>query len=454
MELISRTFSYSNFQYSTTNIGDDNVAYLLKLKSISGFTSYNETTFDYNGITSALYDKFPPNQFSTSPGGPFSAYTIVTMVEPHQINIGEYVLLKPLFGDDNLLGLNLVDDIGDELGANPTNNIWLRKPYSGVTSGLIVNQINQMLAFFKGFDVQPTYNSINTYIGYINNYLDSPDVNSYINVGIGEYIKQTPRRLFNDLGFIVLNYTGGTDSVYINLPIYLTQTIQNIGLYELPYSSSTDNKEIAVLPIPESYYLNYNITDVPILLSGPSNNFSYILIDGVTANTYSDFYETTSTTITGYTSDKSSKVRKYASEGIRHGYQLPSGTNSFTFTLTRNTTLNVNDGYIEYTTNSPLSGATQSFVKYNSWGRSPQNNNVGETTRTFVSMVHDELNDKLVLEPKIKNDVFIDRGVFSPFERIYKFCYMRSLEDITSFERGEFNVVSDVPLERTYLING
>lgn len=454
MELVKRICTYTHFQYVKTDLSDESVGYINRMKTLSGFTSYNETTFDHNEIVSALYNKFPPNQFSTSPGGSLSAYTIVNYVEPNLMNIGEYILLKPLFGDDTLLGLNLIDDIGDALGANPNNNVWIRKPYSGQTLGLAITQINEVLGFFKGFNIQPTYNSINTYFPLIERYLESPDVNSFTNVGISQYLRTTPRRVFNELGFIMTNYTGGTEDAYFNLPIYLTQTIHNIGLYELPYSAITDNKEILVLNVPNSYYLEYGIDALPTVVTAPTNNFTYILMDGITANTYSDFFETTSSQITGYTSDKSGKVRKYATEGIRYGYNLPSTPNSITFTLSRNTVPNVNDGYIEYTNTLPLSSSTRSLIRYNSWGRSPQNDNVGNVSRSFVSMVHDELNDKLVLEPKIKNDVFIDRGVFSPFERVYKFAYLRSLEDISSYERGEFNVVQGVPLERIYGVNG
>ena len=456
MELVQRTFTYTHFQNVSTNLGTDNVNYVLQLKSLSGFTSYDETSFDYNGITSALYNKFPPNQFSTSPGGSLSAYTLVTIVNPHTINIGEYILLKPLFGDSSLLGMNTVDDIGDELGANPDYNLWIHKPYIGPTTGLAVVQINEVLAFFKGFDIQPTYDSINTYWDYIDSYINnSPDVDSFVNIGVSDYISTTPRRLFNELGFIILNSTGGTDNTVINLPIYLTQTIQNIGLYDLPYSSATDTSDITVLPMPNNYYLEYGITsNQPVAFPTPPNSFTYILTDGITANTYSDFYESSASIITGYTSDKSIKVRKYATEGIRHGYQLPSTPNSYTFTLFRNTIPNVNDGYIEYTTNGTLSGATRSLMKIASWGRSPINNISGNDARPFVSMVHEEFNDGLVLEPKLKNEVFIDRGVFSPFEKVYKLGYIKSLEDMVSFERGEFNVVQGTPLERIYLTNG
>jgi hypothetical protein len=78
---------------------------------------------------------------------------------------------------------------------------------------------------------------------------------------------------------------------------------------------------------------------------------------------------------------------------------------------------------------------------------------IGNTGRTFTSLVHDEFNDGLVLEAKIKNDVFIDRGVFSPFERVYKLGYLRTIDDIVSFERGEFNVVKDIPISTSYLNN-
>ena len=454
MELIQHTFSYTQFQNTNIDLTGNSVSYIFNLQTVSGFTSYDSTSFDYNDITNALYDKFPPNQFFTSPGGSLSAYTIVNFVEPHTINIGEYILLKPLFGDNNLLGLNMVDDVGDGLGGNPDYNVWIHKGYSGITNGLAIVQINEILSFFKGFNIQPTYDSINAYFLLIECYLKGPDVTSFINIGVGDYIKTTPRRLFNELGFILTDYTGGTNNLTINLPVYLTQTMQNIGLYELPYSSITDNQSINVLPMPDSYYIEYSLSNNPYITSGPVNNFSYILTDGITANTYSDFYELSATTITGITSEKSIKVRKYATNGIRRGYQLPSPANTFSFTLYRNTHPNINDGYIEYTTVSPLSAATTSSFSYNSWGRSPQNNSVGNTDRLFVSMVHDELHNKMVLEPKITNDVFLDRGVFSPFERVYKLGYLRSLDDIVSFERGEFNVVSGIPLERSYLTNG
>lgn len=454
MELVQHTFSYTNFQYTNTNLYGESINYINKIKNLSGFTSYDETQFNYNEITSAIYDKFPLNQFTTTWGGALSAYTIVQLTNPHNVSVGEYVLLKPLFGDDTLLGLNVIDDVGDAIGGNPDFNVWIHKSYSAQTIGFIITQINEILAFFKGFNIQPTYNSINTYWSYIEAYLDSPDVNSFINIGIGDFFREMPRRVFNELGFEITNYTGGTEDVYINLPIYLTQTIQNIGLYQLPYSGISDNKDILVSTLPESYYIEYGITQQPALISSSINTFSYVLTDGITANTYSDFFETTAINITGTTSEKSIKVRKYDGTGIRYGYRLPSASNTFSFTLERNLVDGVNDGYIEYTTVAPLTSANRSSFSYYSWGRSPQNDIVGNTTRSFISMIHDELHDQLILEPKIKNDVFIDRGVFSPFEKVYKLGTLRTLENIASFERGEFNVIDGEQLDRTYLANG
>ena len=454
MELVSRIFTYTHFQYSSIDLSQSSATYLMRLKAQSGFTSYDETTFNYDEITNTLYNQFPPNQFNTSTDN-LSAYTIVTLVEPHSINVGEYILLKPLFGDDNLLGLNLVTNVGGALGGNPDHNVWLSKPYSASTMGLAITQINQVLAFFKGFNIQPTYDSITACMPLVESYLGSPDVNSFRNVGVGEYVSLAPRRVFNELGFVVTNPTGGTEDAQINLPIYLTQTFQNIGLYELPYTSVTDTNYCYVSAMPEAYYRKFmRKSRPPVQLNEPPNSFTYILTDGVTANTYSDFYETTSNLISGFTSDKSIKVRKYVGDGIRRGYDLPSGPTSLTYTLKRNAVSGINDGYVEYTTNTPLSASTTASFRFNSWGRSPQNNIVGNVTRPFISLVHDELNDKLVLEYKITNDVFIDRGVFSPFERVYKLGDMRSIEDIVSFERGEFNVVNGVSLENQYLING
>ena len=113
MELVQRSFSYTHFQYTNVNLSGDNVNYVVQSKSTYGFGSYNETTFDYNGITNALYSYFPPNQFSTSNEGILSAYTIVNLASAHTITLGEYILLKPLFGDPNLLGLNVITAVGD-----------------------------------------------------------------------------------------------------------------------------------------------------------------------------------------------------------------------------------------------------------------------------------------------------------------------------------------------------
>lgn len=453
MELVQYIFSYTNFQYTNTNLFGESVNYINRIKNLSGFTSYDETQFNYNEITSAIYNKFPLNQFTTTWGGALSAYTIVQLTTSHDVSIGEYILLKPLFGDNALLGLNVVDDVGDAIGGNPDYNIWIHKSYSAQTTGIAVTQINEILAFFKGFNIQPTYDSINTYWSYIEAYLGSPDVTSFINIGIGDFFRTMPRRVFNELGFEITNYTGGTEDTYINLPIYLTQTIQNIGLYQLPYSGVSDNKDILVSALPESYYIEYGITQYPAAISGPANAFLYILTDGITANTYSDFFEITTTNITGTTSEKSIKVRKYDGSGIRYGYRLPSAPGTFKFTLERNLVDGINDGYIEYTTVALRKSKLSSF-SYNSWGRSPQNDIVGNITRPFISMIHDELNDQLILEPKIKNDVFIDRGVFSPFEKVYKLGALQTLENIASFERGEFNVIDGEQLDRTYLTNG
>jgi hypothetical protein len=258
MEFVSRTFSYSQFQYASGNTATNSIDYILNLKRLSGFTSYNESLFNYSDIGGALYSQFTPNPFITSPNVT-SGFTIVTLSQPHTIAVGEYILLKPQTGDQTLLGLNKVIDVGNESGGNPDYNVWIRSSYTAHTTGIAITQINEVLSFFKGFNIQPTYNSINTYIDFIENYLESPDVKSFIDTGVNEFYTITPRRLFNDFGYTIYNFTGGTEDAQINLPIYLTQTIKNIGLYELPYSAITDTKSCDVLSIPDSYYLKYGV---------------------------------------------------------------------------------------------------------------------------------------------------------------------------------------------------
>lgn len=452
MELVSKIFSYSQFQCVT---GDTNNSadYVLSFKNPTGYTDYNESTMNFTQITNALYNKFPPNQFSTSPDAT-SAFTIVTMVEQHNINIGDYVLLKPFYGDNFIYGLNKVIDVGNEFGGNPSKTVWLKTPYTAHTAGLAITQINEVLSFFKGFNIQATYNSINQFFyPFIENYLDSPDVKSFKNVTIGDYVSTTPRRVFNDLGFMLIT-SGGTTGSSINVPIYLAQTLDNIGLYNLPFSSATDTTIPMVLPMPDIYYVKYGVNLPGDPISQPPNTFNYVLIDGITANTYSDFYETSPDHISGTTSEKSLKVRKYFGDGIRYGYYLGSTPTSYRYTLERNLVNGINDGYIEYTSSRPLSASTRSYFSYNTWGRSPNNGATPNTGQTFCALVQDSFNLGQILESKIKNDVFIDRGVFSPFERVYKLGILRSIDDIESFEKGDFNVIKDIPLSSMYLANG
>jgi hypothetical protein len=450
MEFLNKIFSYSHFQYTTGDTSSNSVEYIL---SFTGYTGYDESTMNFTQITNALYSKFPPNQFTTSPDAT-SGFTIITTVESHNVNIGDNILLKPFYGDVFLYGLNKVIDVGNEYGGNPSKTIWLNTPYTAYTAGLAINKISEVLSFFKGFDIQPTYDSINQFFyPFIENYLDSPDVDVYKNIDIGQYIDVTPRRVFNDLGYTLIT-SGGTTGSTINVPIYLTQTLDNIGLYSFPFSSSTDTTIPNVLPIPDIYYIKYGINYPGNPVMETPNTFPWILIDGITANTYSDFYETSPDQITGYTSEKSSKVRKYIGDGIRSGYYLGVTPTTYRYTLERNVVNGINDGYIEYTSLRPLSASTRSYFNYSSWGRSPDNGIIPNTGQIFCALVHDSFNLGQILETKIKNDVFIDRGVFSPFERVYKLGFLRTIDDIESFEKGDFNVIKDIPLSSMYLANG
>lgn len=452
MEFLNKTLSYSQFQYLSADTATNSVSYVIGLKTLSGFTSYNEDLFNYTDIAAALYGKFTYNSFTTSPNLT-SGYTIVNLVEPHSIAVGEYILLNTQTGDSTLTGLNKVIDVGNANGANPDNNVWIKKGYSGLTTGVAIEQINEVLGFFKGFNIQPTYDSVNTYITFIENYLISPDVKSFINVGVNEFYSITPRRLFNDFGYKFYNSTGGTQDAQINIPILLTQTIKNIGLYELPYSAITDTKDCNVLEVPDFYYSKYGYTKTTVTYPSGTNSLPYIMIDGITANTYSDLYDIAPHQVSGTTTDQSLRVRKYSTDGIRSSYLISATPTTFTYTLNKNAINGINAGYIEFTSTRPLISSTKSTFNFNSAGRSQYDYMVGNTGRTFTSLVHDEINDGLVLEIKIKNDVFIDKGVFSPFEKVYKLGYLRTIEDITSFERGEFNVVKDLLLSTNYIMN-
>jgi len=461
MDFIKRTISYNQFEYVDVNLSAETINYLIDdYYSYFGFEipRYDESTLNYVEIGNALLPYFTLNQFNTT-SGITQDYTIVTTTEPHGLTTDDRALLYPLFGQSDIISATTILYLGGSYGDNPTTKFILQHPYYIPTNGIFLTNFDQILAFFKGFNLQPTQNTITKYFDLLDKYLNSVDVADVDDIGIGEYYDNTPRGVFNELGFKVIT-SGGTSGATINIPIYLNQTIENLGVYNNVYSAITDNKDIIINDIrtidPNIDVRNENIfivTGTTIFSPNTPNTFQFRIWDGVTGNTINDFFDT-NTNITGITTNMSARVLKYFGDDIRYSYKLSETLFDVTHTINRNTVPGINDGWIEYRTLRPLRNSNISYLSFTSYGLSPENVNVDVNSSRVkqLAVIFDEFKEGMAETPKIINDLFIDKGVFSVFEKVEKFGDIRTLDDFESYENGVFNVSNDEPKVSKYII--
>lgn len=460
MEIIKRTISFSQFEYADVNLSGDTITTFGSQIPLDQLLYYDESTLNYVELANTLYSRFPLIQFNTFSGLTQDFTTVVT-TERHELKVGDRVLLYPLFGQMDIISATTVTYLGDSFGSNPDYSFIMTHPFNISSNGLLLKNLDYILSFFKGFNLQPTTYNINYLFPYLERYLnDSPDLIDVDDTSIGEFYRNTPRNLFNDLGYVLLT-SGGTSGATFNIPIYLTQTIDNLGLYTNTYSGITDNKDILVNDIllfdPNLDTRNQDlfiVTGTTIFSPNISNNFPFRIWDGITGNTINDFYDI-GVVITGMTTNMSKRVVKYVGDDVRYQYKLSDTLTDITYTINPNLIPGINNNsWVEYTTPRPVRDSNTSYLSYTSYGLSPNNVNIDfNTGRTKdLSIVFDEFKMGMVQEPKITNDLFIDKGVFSVFEKIERFSDMLTLDDLESYENGGFNLVNDQPKVNRYII--
>ena len=466
MEVIRKRLSYYDFSWVTTSYTGDTLFELQQIVNNFGLSEWNEAAINYPSFVTGFLTAFPDNfiPFATSSGFSANVTVVTTAPDDHGLVPQERVAMYFTAGQTNATGVYTVTVLGNQLGGNPTDNFLLVTPFTTASQGYLCNLTDEALSFFKGFNVQPTAQAINVLQPYVERYFTSPDLKSLASTAIGEFFSFTPRRVFNELEFVFQapatyssstiptqwGYLSGTTisitgTPVVNLTVFLTQSIENLGIYENFYTGDTDTR-----------FVNILADGSPLAPAvGTTNNLPYYFNDGLNHWGYAytgvtDFYETLYSWITGTTEDKSFLISSYKDlTADQKGdaipkYKLALSPDKLTYTLERNTVIGVNaDNKVEYTTSRPITQSSTSTFKVKSHGLHPLNGNVYTTTGLTAAsaVLYKDANEGLVQRPNYVKDVFIDRGVFSVFENQYKIPLIKTLEDLESFENGEFNVI-------------
>lgn len=214
-------------------------------------------------------------------------------------------------------------------------------------------------------------------------------------------------------------------SFYVN--VLLTQNIDDMGMF-----TDTD-----YIPNPN---MNPNPIDFNVRLTGKSE---------------SDYYTTSITRITGLTQSNLEDVRAYSNN---NPYQVNFDVNSGVYVDYAGKTI---QGVNRVTSLSdPITYVFDADKNDTKIGTSSQNNGLlyqdysgnGNTVVSYFNQGFNQTNTSLsaltkeeylfgiTSTPEVKNDVFIDRGITTIFERHLKLSEVTSLGELTRYGKNYFNV--------------
>lgn len=145
--------------------------------------------------------------------------------------------------------------------------------------------------------------------------------------------------------------------------------------------------------------------------------------------------------VSGISTSRLSELRKYTISNDLYKKYVTGGTlNSDGIVTSASTSNNIKYyiGGIEYV--DVLTGVTSgtTYIIYNPQGSSDPDNFIN------VPYFKNPNKDNIILNPKVNNDVFINRQEISAFDQNYRLEFIKNLSDLTTFAGGNFfNIVSN-----------
>jgi hypothetical protein len=249
---------------------------------------------------------------------------------------------------------------------------------------------------------------------------------------------------------------GRLDFEYIYINVFLTQNIDDMGLFtDVPYVTSPGAVDYTLI---QETYPNFVIPPSVNQIFSASTTDPYIrYFARLNGQTESDFYAAGGI-ITGLTDDKLFSVTSYiTSTPLIPGFNLSIDPNYFVgvdvnglFTNYTAYTIDAQIGniagtglhYKTYNFNRLLFNSTintyfsipYTEVSYQSEGWNSSNTSLSAITK-------EEIYFGIVFPPKVENNVFIDRGTASVFERHSRIRSVLTMEQLELYGNGYYNLV-------------
>lgn len=249
---------------------------------------------------------------------------------------------------------------------------------------------------------------------------------------------------------------GKIDFEYIYVNIFLTQDIDDMGLF-------TDDSTYVQSPGPIDYTLifsTYSGFTLPppsnVLFSGSSLDPFIRFFGRLNGQTVSDFFASGGT-ISGLTDDKLYSVTSYiSSQPFIPGLNLNLDPNYYTAV----------DGlftnYTAYTLDAQIGNITGTGLHYYTYdfNRLIYNSNIDEyfsipytevfyqsegwniNNITLSALLKEEKYFGVVFPPKVENNVFIDRGTASVFEKHSRLRTIKNMGQLVIYGNGYYNLVN------------
>jgi hypothetical protein len=245
---------------------------------------------------------------------------------------------------------------------------------------------------------------------------------------------------------------GALDFEYIHLNVFLTQNIDDMGLFtDVAYVDEPVNYNLLIDKFP-----NFTTPPSASLIFTASTNDPYIrYFARLSGQSASDFYASNGV-ISGLTDDKLYTVTTYFSgTPLLINFNLSDDPNYFTGVN------DINPTYTEYTINalnSNILGTGLHYYTYtfnrlvynayvNNYFSIPytevryQSEGWNGSNTSLSALTKEEVYFGIVFPPKVENNVFIDRGTVTVFEKHSRMSSILTMEQLEEYGNGYFNLI-------------
>jgi len=225
---------------------------------------------------------------------------------------------------------------------------------------------------------------------------------------------------------------GEIDKSFIYLPIHFTQTFDNIGIFTNEEFIAADyiiNSEPDVFLREAGVTLENYFTFEEYLITGTTES----QIDAVKTYSQTNPYavglnlsDTPSLDFSGVLEISNSSIIYVIGGAVDNSgaYVIGTGIIYETFNFNR-------------VVKNPITGL-YSEVPYTTFKF--YNKGIRDYNTVLKAIIHEEKYLNVVFEPRINNEVLIDRGTVNVFERHFKFSEIDSVEQLMRYGQGFFNV--------------